>query len=135
MHIIYFFFIQGINIISAIFSLVFYILFSLGLMKFCEEINYPIWLAWIPIVQIFLLIDIAYRNKTTMCIAVISFIVYNFLGGLLALIAILILLYYILNALQKIYISKSHHPTLLLILSIVSFGTLVPVFIFAIRNN
>lgn len=136
--------VQGTSLPGLIISIILYVLMSIGIMKLLEEEDMPAWLAWIPIIQNLLLIQIGYQNRTTVWIAVVCMIssvllskIFMFMPilSLTAFIPAALSLYLYFGALYKIYNAKSYSPTLLLILSIISFGLLAPLFIFLIRNN
>lgn len=132
----------------------FYVLSCLGLMKIADKngIRYS-YLAWIPFINFFLIGKIAFKSTVSAIILLILSFIYPYsfflsivttylyfinsntsLFFIFVVIAIVFIVMYLV-ALYKIYKKMSTKAVMMLIFSILSSGLLIPIFLFAIRNN
>jgi len=142
--------IETIFILFFIFSIIFipYILFCVGLMKIAKGVGEKPYLAWIPIINLYLIGKIGINKNWGLILTSLGFmilitiflinifnpvdltIISQIIGMLLA--SILLLSYI---ALHHIYDARSRYSHNMTIFTVLSFGLLTPFFIFAIRNN
>ncbi len=128
-----------------------YVLQALGLIAIAKKQNVDGgWMAFIPILNLGLMAKIAYDNKYIQWgLPLAFFLTMNFtyevngvknyygpiiaggLGSLIGLVAAILTLI----CLYKIYQTLSDKAVLMLVFSILSFGLLIPIFLFMIRNN
>ncbi len=107
----------------------FYVLLNIGLMGIAEQTDTGNgWMAWVPFLSLYLFGKIALNSATGWLLLVLSLLSRNKLASLAFLIVFLVSLY-------KIYQKMSTKAVVMMIFSILSFGLLVPVFLFAIRKN
>lgn len=124
------------------------ILFSIGLMKIAKGVGEKPYLAWIPIINLYLIGKIGINKNWGLILTSLGFmilitiflinifnpvdltIISQIIGMLLA--SILLLSYI---ALHHIYDARSRYSHNMTIFTVLSFGLLTPFFIFAIRNN
>lgn len=130
-------------LVIALFYLVFYCLQSYGVMKIAQRHNIQhSWLAWIPVVNAYIYGKIAFKSTLkaagllALKVAPLTNIVFLILDrnastNVLSLIYTIFLFY----ATYKIYKQMSDRAVIMLIFSVLSGGTLIPIFLFAIRNN
>lgn len=128
----------------AVFFLLFFIIFiilyvlgGLGLMNIAKKNNEEYsWLAWIPFANVYLIGKIAIDKTVGWALAVLTFIGSDIisLGALnsLSQFAGAVLLFY---SVHKIYKSRSDNAVIMTVFSVLTFGFLIPIFLFAIRNN
>lgn len=150
-------------------SLTFYILSCMGLMKIADKnrIRYS-YLAWIPIVNLFLFGKLGFKSTVTSVIFFILSLIYPYsfffsafttvvgpsskvpvlketyytsstngnstLLFIMSIISIIFIVMYLI-ALYSIYRKMSTKSVMMFIFSILSSGLLIPIFLFAIRNN
>lgn len=153
-------FLFAVIIISLICTIIKYIFEGFGLMEMAKKKNekYP-WLSWIPYAKEYLRGKLAYNTNiggivflcVTICVSIISFIVGLILGFMseycnnisivfiLPYIFIIFLsigysVYYYIT-IYKLYKQFSEKHVIMLIFTILTGGSLSPIFIFAIRNN
>lgn len=132
-------------LVIALFYLVFYCLQSYGVMKIAQRHNVQhSWLAWIPVANAYIYGKIAFKSTTkaaalfALKVAPLTNILFLILGSDASSItnifsfAYTIFLFY---ATYKIYKQMSDRAVMMLIFSALSGGTLIPIFLFAIRNN
>ncbi len=140
----------GVFIFFGLF-ITFYLFSSLGLMKIADKNNLTgSWMAWIPILNFALIGKIAFNNIIIQWTLPILFILttetdstvngkiinsgsilpppLNSIGSFVWIILIFVCIY-------KIYNKMSDKAVIMTILSILSFGFLIPIFLFAIRKN
>ncbi len=135
----------AIVIVVIAFYVTFYCFQCISIMKIAKRHNIKHnWLAWIPIANAYIYGKIAFEETWK---AVVLFVLkaapllltflFIFDNKPNLLIQILSAVYVVLLflATYKIYKQMSDKSTVMLIFSILSFGTLIPVFLFAIRNN
>ncbi len=162
-------FLWAVIFIGVILSLTFYILSCMGLMKIADKsgIRYS-YLAWIPIINLFLFGKLGFKSTVTSMIFFILSIIspYSFflntynivigpifnipsLNGIyytnitntsnillftMSIIAIIFIIMYLI-ALYRIYRKMSTKSVMMFICSLLTGGLLIPIFLFAIRNN
>lgn len=162
-------FLWTVIFISVVLSLIFYILSCMGLMKIADKngIRYS-YLAWIPIVNLFLFGKLGFKSTVTAIIFFILSLIYpysfflsictivvgpssnipalnatyytnstnvnNALLFIMSIIAIIFIIMYLI-ALYRIYKKMSTKAVMMFICSLLTSGLLIPIFLFAIRNN
>ena len=162
-------FLWAVIFIGIILSLTFYILSCMGLMKIADKngIRYS-YLAWIPIINLFLFGKLGFKSTVTSVIFFILSLIYpysflfntctivsapisnipalngiyytnsinvnNTLLFIMSIIAIIFIIMY-LTALYRIYRKMSTKYVMMFIFSLLTGGLLIPIFLFAIRNN
>lgn len=161
-------FLWTVIFIGVVLSLTFYILSCMGLMKIADKngIRYS-YLAWIPIINLFLLGKIGFKSTVTAIIFFILSFTYfglffasafstvgansetlffsknyyvvvtkgnSILSPMLFILLIIFIVMYLI-ALYRIYRKMSTKSVMMFIFSILSSGLLIPIFLFAIRNN
>ena len=132
-------------LVIALFYLVFYCLQSYGVMKIAQRHSVQhSCLAWVPVVNAYIYGKIAFKSTIkaagllTLKVAPLTNIVFLIWGSDASSItnifsfAYTIFLFY---ATYKIYKQMSDRAVMMLIFSVLSCGTLIPIFLFAIRNN
>lgn len=132
-------------LVIALFYLVFYCLQSYGVMKIAQRHNVQhSWLSWVPIANAYIYGKIAFKSTTkaaalfALKVAPLTNILFLIFGDNASSItnifsfAYAIFLFY---ATYKIYKRMSDRAVMMLIFSVLSGGTLIPIFLFAIRNN
>jgi hypothetical protein len=131
--------------------LVLYILHGIGLMKIAKKLNVShAWMAWVPVLNFYLLGKVAFNNIYVQLALPILFI----LGGSrettvngeiitkgtilpsplddIMWLAFMILMFV---CLYMVYKRMSKKAVIMLVFTILSFGLLTPIFLFAIRKN
>lgn len=140
----------AIGIVMSAIYFVFYCLQSAGIMKIAQrhEIKHS-WLAWVPIANAYIYGKIAFKDTfkavalLVLKLAPMSLFPFLFsyplfhgenlgIGTRILNLAYIVFLMY---ATYKIYKQMSDKATAMMIWSVLSCGTLIPVFLFAIRNN
>lgn len=133
-----------------IIGLVLYILGSIGLMKIANKIEGKGgWMAWLPFFSNYLTGKLAFNKLTGWCLVILMFLssqksstingqtitTGSILPTPFCSIAGLALAILLLVSLYKIYSKVSDKAVIMIIFTVLSFGLLSPIFLFAIRNN
>lgn len=130
--------------------IVFYILACLGLMKITEKVGETGgWMAWFPIFNVFLIGKLGFNKIMGWAFVALSFAsaqvsstvngetVYS--GALLPhpldSIASFVFAILLIASFHKIYSKMSEKAVIMTVFTVLSFGLLAPIFLFAIRNN
>lgn len=135
----------GVVLIIALFYLVFYCLQSYGVMKIARRHNIQhSWLAWVPVTNAYIYGKVAFKSplKADALLALkvvpltdVLFLIFGRSASSITNISSFAYAFFLFYATYKIYKQMSDKAVLMLVFSVLSFGTLIPIFLFAIRNN
>jgi hypothetical protein len=140
----------GFMLIFFIVFLVLYILGSLGLAGITKNVNEKGgWMAWFPIFNFYLIGKLGFSKVVGWAMVVLSFLsskstttvngvsvtTGTILPTQLASIASFALFILLIVSLFKIYSKVSEKAVVMIICTVLSFGLLAPIFLFAIRKN
>ena len=136
-------------LVFALFIIVLYILSGIGLMGITNKLGQKgSWMAWVPIFNFYLMGKLAFTKIIGWIIVVLIFLGSSYsstINGVTKTGTILpapfnaiagyILAALLLTSIYRIYSKVSEKAVVMMIFTVLSFGFLTPVFLFAIRNN
>lgn len=147
----------GFIIICLLSRLIFYILQSIGLMRLSKRNNIKhSWLAFVPVANAYICGKVAFEDKiktftllglkivsTVISLSYYSNLVLSYVNNntastsndTIANVFSWIYIIFLLYASHQIFKRYSNKAVIMLIFSILSCGLLIPIFLFAIRNN
>ena len=142
-------FLMQFMLVFAIFIIVLYILSGIGLMGITNKLGQRgSWMAWVPIFNFYLMGKLAFTKIIGWITVALVFFSSSYsstingettTGTILPApfdtIAGYILAALLLTSIYKIYNKVSEKAVVMMLFTVLSFGLLTPVFLFAIRNN
>ncbi len=116
--------------------IILYIFQGIGLSKIAKRMNIKnSWLAWIPFANMFLLGQVSMEDNIG--IALVALLVLSSLANKIAFLKLASFGYVVLLFIvaHNLYKKLSDKATVMTVFSVLTGGILIPIFIFAIRNN
>lgn len=133
-------FIMSFFLIFLIIGIIFYVFLAVGLMKMAgrEQIENA-WLSWIPFAQTYIMGKlVSHKLGENSGWIVLGLTLLSLFSSLIPLLGSLIQLgigIFMFVVAHWIYEKYSNKAVLMTIFTVITFGALLPIFIFAIRNN
>lgn len=143
-------FLAGFMLLIFVILFTLYILGSIGLMGIAKKLNITGgWMAWIPIFSFYLLGKIAYNKGAGWFLAISGLLSGNYnmtindeqvasspiLPAPLNTFVSLAFVVFLFTSLHKVYDRMSDKAVIMTVTTVLTFGLLSPIYLFAIRNN
>lgn len=124
----------------AIIGIIFYVLFAIGLMRIAKQENIEnAWLAWVPIAQSYVLGKlVSHKLGDNSGWIVLGLTILTTFSSFLPFIGVLINIavgIFMFVVMHWVYEKYSNKAVIMTVFTVLTVGSLAPIFIFAIRNH